>query len=102
MAEHRCKWVIDWGIAHAGDGRAADRNPPNFSPLWQAAPIEYCDKLARFKSDLGAWYCAEHWDALQELREQGAFLTQGGEVCAICNCEFYNGECNCGFYEHGA
>jgi hypothetical protein len=36
-----------------------------------------CDEPARFKSDKGNWYCAEHWDwfcandafTLQELEE---------------------------------
>jgi hypothetical protein len=30
-------------------------------------PTEHCGKVAHFKHDLGAWYCAEHWDEHQRL-----------------------------------
>lgn len=89
MAEHRCEWIIEFELVEREDG--------NFS-----IPLTACAKVAHFKSDLDGWYCAEHWDELQRLFEKDAFYRQGREVCGICNCEFHEGECNCGRFEHGA
>ena len=56
MSEYRCEYVMEWEVVEEGD-------------QGYSRPLEYCDKIAHFKDDLGHWWCADHWDAKEAARE---------------------------------
>ena|SRR5271157_3160319 len=97
MEEHFCDWVLEWELV-----TDAFADEPN-QPVSFSRPLEVCGKPARFETGLGTWYCAEHWDIhtaeRERLKKVWEEYDQG--ICKICNCEFYNGECNCQYYQFG-
>jgi hypothetical protein len=51
--EHRCEVVIEFQLIEAEEG---------FGNVGRSVPYEHCGKIAHFKTNLGSWMCAEHWD----------------------------------------
>lgn len=89
MPEHRCQYITEWELVE-NEGHPEGK---------YSLPLITCDKIAHFKDDLGSWWCAEHWDQLQAMStlKIGTYGTEGqfGIICPDCNCEVYEGECNC-------
>jgi hypothetical protein len=80
MTEHYCEFVILFEGDQDAYGNPVDE-------------VVQCGKVAHFKDELDSWWCADHYDELMDMAN--IQYVEGQGVCRICNCEFFNGECNC-------